>query len=313
MYADHTFLILTKMKLMKKIVILSILIFSLFSCKFYYNSSDINSKLKSSLDNMGLNCDKLSGQINSYQSEYLKLNCDNSTSEQKKALSMFQEISISLNEIGSIRKKTNAEYDKFLAYTKGKDKIQSGTTEWKSFKNTKKEFKSALKSIQKTGNKTVIQAEELNKLVSEQIAPKIQKCVVADYKKSIKSAVDSLSKLEQDLPLKINEYTNKINLVLKTFQLSFPEKCQDLNTELAKMKDVSKELSSILIKVNGINRDFSSKTKGVEYIYSCSSDWNYVMKVEQEIKNEQSNLNNLQIKMQAIQNQIQVIVNQIKQ
>jgi hypothetical protein len=37
------------------------------------------------------------------------------------------------------------------------------------------------------------------------------------------------------------------------------------------------------------------------------------MKVEQEIKNEQSNLNNLKMKMQAIQNQIQVIVNQMKQ
>jgi len=300
------------MKLMKKIVILSILIFSLFSCKFYYNSSDINSKLKSSLDNIGLNCDKLSGQINSYQSEYLKLNCDNSTSDQKKALSMFQEISISLNEIGSIRKKTNAEYDKFLAYTKGKDKIQSGTPEWKSFKNTKKEFKSALKSIQKTGNKTVIQAEELNKLVSEQIAPKIQKCVVADYKKSIKSAVDSLSKLEQELPIKINEYTNKVNLVLKIFQSSFPDKCQALNNEMANMKDVSKELNAIVSKVNVINLDFISKTKEIEYIYSCSSDWSFVMRVEQELKNEQIRFNELKTKVQTIQNNIQSIVIQMK-
>jgi hypothetical protein len=226
---------------------------------------------------------------------------------------MFEEINVSLNEMGSFRQLTNDEYGKFLLYTKGKDKIQSGTPEWKNFKNTKKQFKTALKSIQNIGNSTVNKAEDLNRLVSEQIAPKIQKCVVADYQKSIKSAVDSLSKLQQELPMKINEYSNKINLVLKTFQLSFPEKCQDLNTELAKMKDVSKELSAILSKVNGINRDFLSKTKGVEYIYSCSTDWNYVMKVEQEIKNEQSNLNNLKMKMQAIQNQIQVIVNQMKQ
>jgi hypothetical protein len=301
------------MNYINKIILLPLLVFSLFGCKFYYSSTDINKKLKTSLDNINSNCDKLSGQIKTYQTEYLKLNCDNSTSEQKKALSMFQEINVSLNEIGSFRQLTNDEYGKFLLYTKGKDKIQSGTPEWKSFKNTKKKFKTALKSIQNIGNATVNKAEDLNKLVSEQIAPKIQKCVVADYKKSIKSAVDSLSKLEQELPIKINEYTNKVNLVLKTFQLSFPEKCQDLNTELAKMKDVSKELSSILSKVNGINRDFLSKTKGVEYIYSCSTDWNYVMKVEQEIKNEQSNLNNLKMKMQTIQNQIQVIVNQMKQ
>ena len=300
------------MNKLKLLLALPILTFCLYGCKFYYNTSDINKKFKISLDNLSSKCDKLSGQINNYQSEYLKLNCDNSSTEQKKALSMFQEISISLNEMGSIRKKTNAEYDKFLVYTKGKDKIQSGTTEWKSFKNTKKEFKSALNSIQKTGNKTVIQAEELNKLVSEQIVPKIQKCVVADYKKSIKSAVDSLSKLEQDLPLKINEYTNKINLVLKTFQSSFPEKCQDLNTELAKMKDESKELSSILSKVNGINRDFLSKTKGVEYIYSCSSDWAFVMRVGQELKNEQTKFNELKTKLQTIQNNIQSIVTQIK-
>jgi hypothetical protein len=301
------------MNYINKIILLPLLVFSLFGCKFYYSSTDINKKLKTSLDNINSNCDKLSGQIKTYQTEYLKLNCANSTSEQKKALSMFQEINVSLNEIGSFRQLTNDEYGKFLLYTKGNDKIQSGTPEWKSFKNTKKKFKTALKSIQNIGNATVNKAEDLNKLVSEQIAPKIQKCVVADYKKSIKSAVDSLSKLEQELALKINEYTNKINLVLKTFQSSFPEKCQDLNTELAKMKDVSKELSSILSKVNGINRDFSSKTKGVEYIYSCSSDWNYIMKVEQEIKNEQSNLNNLKMKMQTIQNQIQVIVNQMKQ
>ncbi len=301
------------MNIVNKIILFPLLVFSLYGCKFYYNSWDINKKLKTSLDNINSNCDKLSVQIKSYQSEYLKLNCDNSTSEQKKALSMFEEINVSLNEMGSFRQLTNDEYGKFLLYTKGKDKIQSGTEEWKSFKNTKKQFKSALKSIQKTGNSTVNKAEDLNRLVSEQIAPKIQKCVVADYQKSIKSAVDSLSKLQQELPMKINEYSNKINLVLKTFESSFPEKCQDLNTELAKMKDVSKELSSILNKVNGINREFLSKTKGVEYIYSCSTDWNFVMKVEQDIKNEQSNLNNLKMKMQAIQNQIQTIVSQMKQ
>ena len=312
MYAVYTFLILTKIKLMKKLVILSILIFSLFSCKFYYNSSDVTSKLKSSLDNIRSNCDKLSGQINNYKSEYQKLNCDNSTPEQKKALFMFEEINASLNQMEFYKLKTSDEYFEFLSYTKGKDKIQSGTPEWKNFKNSKKQFKTALKSIQKIGNSTVNKAEQLNKLMSEQIAPKIQKCVVADYRKSIKLTVDSLSKLEQELPIKINEYTNKVNLVLKIFQSSFPDKCQALNIEMANMKDVSKELNAIVSKVNVINLDFISKTKQIEYIYSCSSDWSFVMRVEQELKNEQIRFNELKTKLQTIQNNIQSIVIQMK-
>ena len=295
---------------MQKVIVIP-LMFSLFGCKFYYDTSDINKQLKSSLVIAISNCDKLSGEINSYQSEYLKLNCDNSTSEQKKALSIFEEINISINEMDSLRLLTNDEYFNFLSYTKGKDKIQSGTSEWKSFKNSKKQFKTALKSIQRIGNKTVKKAEELNKLVSEQIAPKIQKCVVSDYQKSIKSVVDSLIKLQLELPVKINDYSNKVSVIKNKFLSSFPKQCQDLDSELSKLKELSLDLSSIVNKVTGISREFQSKTKGVEYIYSCSSDWNYVMKIEQDIKNEQSNLNNLKMKMQAIQNQIQTTVSQM--
>lgn len=297
---------------MQKVVIIP-LIFCLSGCRFYYNSSDVNNKLKSAVDNVNLNCDKLSRQIKNYQTEYLNLNCDNSTLEQKKALSMFEEINSSLNEINSFKQNTNDEYGKFQGYTKGKDKIQSGTSEWKSFKNSKKQIKTALKSIQRKGNNTVKKAEELNKLVSEQIAPKIQKCVVADYRNNIKSVVDSLRKLQLELPSKINDYSNKVSVITSKFQLNFPSQCQELNSELSKLKGLSSDLSSIVNKVTEISREFQSKTKGVEFIYSCSTDWNYVMKVEQEIKNEQSNLNVLKTKMQGIQNQIQTVVSQMKQ
>jgi hypothetical protein len=258
------------------------------------------------------NCDKLSGQINTYQTEYLKLNCSNATTEQKQATVMFDEINASLSSMSSFKKITNDEYTKFLTYTKGKDKIQSGTTEWKSFENTKKQFKSALKSIQKTGELTVKKAEDLNKFVSEQIAPKIQKCVVADYYKGIKQASDSLTRFEKELPIKIDEYTNKVSKMSNTFQETNPDKCKELAVELSKMKELNKELKLIVNKVKLIERDFLIKTKGVEYIYSCSSDWSLIMKIEQEVKNEQTNLYSLQAKMQTIQTQIQTIVSQLK-
>lgn len=295
---------------MKKVFVIPLL-FSLIGCKFYYNTSDVNNKLNSALKNVNSNCERLSGQIKNYQLEYLKLNCDDSTFEQKKALSMFEEINLSLKQISSYKLMTKNEYFKFLNYTKGKDKIQSGTSEWKSFKNSKKQIKRALKAIQKIGNVTVRKAEELNKLVSEEIAPKIQKCVVSDYQKSIKSVVDSLIKLQLELPAKINDYSNKVSVIKNKFLSSFPNQCQDLDSQLSKLKELSLDLSSIVDKVTGISREFQSKTKGVEYIYSCSSDWSYVMKVEQDIKNEQSNLNNLRMKMQAIQNQIQTTVSQM--
>lgn len=297
---------------MKNFIFSLLLIFSLFSCKFYYNTSDINSKLKSTSVEVSSNCDKLSSQIDNYKSEYLKLKCDNETEEQKKALSLFEEINSSLNEMISLRRKTIDEYSNFLIYTKGKDKIQTGTNEWKSFKNTKKQFKTALKSIQKIGNNTIKKAEELNKLVSEKIVPKIQKCVVADYQKSIKSVVDSLIKLEVELPVKIKDYANKVSVITNKFQLSFPNQCQELEMELSKFKGLSIELSSIVNEVNGISREFQSRTKGVEFIYSCSTDWSFIMKLEQDIKKEQSNLNNLYLKMQGIQNQIKTIVTQMK-
>jgi hypothetical protein len=298
---------------MKIRLVVPFLVFSLSSCKFYYNSADINKKLKISLDNVNSNCDKLSGQIRNYQSEFLKLNCTNSTLEQKKASSMFDEINISLVSLSTFRQKTNDEYGKFVLYTKGKDKIQSGTTEWKSFKDTKRQFKSALKSIQKRGNETVKNAEELNKFVLEQVTPKIQKCVVADYQKSIKLATDSLRKLEQDLPIKIAQYTTKVSLVLKNFESSFPAQCKELNSELSKMKELEKELNLIADKVQFINRDFLRRTKGIEYIYSCSSEWEFVLKTEQEMRNEQTKLNEIRMKLQLIQNQIQTIANQMKQ
>jgi hypothetical protein len=300
------------MNQMKLLVTLPLLIFCLHGCKFYYNSADVNKKLKASLDNVNSNCDRLSSQIKNYQTEYLKLNCSNSTSEQKQATLMFDEFNTSLSSMSSFKKTTNEEYAKFLTYTKGKDRIQSGTAEWKSFKNTKKQFKSALKSIQKTGELTVKKAEDLNKFVSEQIAPKIQKCVVADYYKGIKQASDSLNRFEKELPIKLDEYTNKVSKMSSIFQETNPDKCKELTVELSKMKELNKELKLIVNKVKLIERDFLSKTKGVEYIYSCSSDWSLIMKIEQEVKNEQTNLYSLQTKMQTIQTQIQSIVSQLK-
>jgi hypothetical protein len=225
---------------------------------------------------------------------------------------LFAEINGSLNQLSNYKKKANDEYGNFVNYTKGKDKIQSGTAEWKKFKVTKKQFKSDLKSLQSIGNETVSKAEKLNKYVTETVVPKIQKCIVADYSKSFKKAYDTLSFYQKELPKQIRNYSSQIASVLKMFQATQPEKCQELTTELSKLNEVNKEISSITKKVQSIQEEFNVRTKGVEFIYSCSSDWDIVMNTESNLKLEQQHLFELNTRIQQIQVQMQNVINLLK-
>ena len=290
-----------------------ILMLVLSSCSFYYKTSDIQNKLNASNENVRTNVDKLTQQINTYQSEYKSLQCNLQNEEFKEAARLFSEVNTSLNELSGYKKKVSDAYNDFVIYTKGKDKIQSGTPEWKKFKVTKKQFKTDLKSIESIGKTTVSNAENLNKHVTENVVPKIQKCVVADYSKSFKTAVDSLNAFQKKLPSQIKSYSNQVAGITKMFLATQPDKCKELTDEMAKLNDVSKELSLITKKVQSLQDEFNKSTKGVEFIYSCSSNWDVVMNAESNLKLEQQHLNELNAKIQQIQGQMQNVINSLKQ
>lgn len=286
---------------------------SLTACSVYYKTSDINNKLKSSVQNVNANCDKLTGQINSYQIEYASIHCNKKSPELIESERLFSEINGHLSQLNNYRDKTRDEYENFVKYTKGKDKIQSGTPEWKKFKVTKKQFKSDLKTIQSIGEETVEKAEKLNKYVTVNVVPKIQKCVVADYSKSFKKAIDSLNVLQEKLPNQIKSYSNQVEGFTKMFELTHPDKCRELTAELAKLQVVNNELSIITKKVQSIQEEFNARTKGVDLIYSCSTDWEVVMNAQSNLNLEQQRLNELNARIQQVHVQIQNIINSLKQ
>ena len=293
--------------------IIPIFILSLSSCSVYYKTSDIQNKLNLSNENVRSNVDKLTQQINTYQSDYKSLQCNLQKAEFKEAARLFSEVNTSLNELLGFKKKVNDSYNDFVNYTKGKEKIQSGTSEWKRFKETKKQFTKDLKSIESIGKETVSKAEILNKYVTENVVPKIQKCIVADFSKSFKKAVDSLNVLQLKLPNQIKSYSNQVAGITKKFQLTRPDKCKELTDEMSKLNDVSKELSLITKKVQTLQDDFNKSTKGVEFIYSCSSNWDLVMNAESNLKLEQQHLNDLNAKIQQIHGQMQIIIDSMNQ
>ena len=76
---------------------------------------------------------------------------------------------------------------------------------------------------------------------------------------------------------------------------------------------VNNELSIITKKVQSIQEEFNARTKGVDLIYSCSTDWDVVMHAQSNLNLEQQRLNELNARIQQVHVQIQNIINSLKQ
>ena len=286
----------------------SLIALSLTSCSVYYTTSEVDSSLKSTVDQVNATIQKLDGQVSTMEKEFNDIQCDQKSPDFVRAYEMLSGIDAEMKEIAQQRVAVNSIYVQFKDYTKGKDKIQSGTPEWEKVKDAKDALKSTLENIQNDGNAVVENATAFNAFVTKSIVPTIQLCDVAQYTKQFEKAISDLTVNQKEVGNQLTQYQKQVAELIAKYSTSKPALCKELSADLQKINTDVTQISRIKMNLQMAVNAFKTSTQGKTRIYSCSSDWKIVSDTETAVNAQQKEAYALQQSIQTTATHLQTIV-----
>ncbi len=301
------------MKLKATLLTVSALVFSLSSCSVYYTTSEVDSSLKSTVDQVNATIQKLDGQVATMEKEFNEIQCDQKSPDFIRAYEMLTGINAEMKAIGEKRMFVNQIYVQFKDYTKGKDKIQSGTPEWEKVKDAKVALKSTLENIQNDGNAVVENATAFNAFVTKSIVPTIQLCDVAQYTTQFEKAISDLTVNQKEVGNQLTQYQKQVAELIAKYSTTKPALCKELSTDLQKINTDVTQISRIKMNLQMAVSAFKTGTQGKTKIYSCSNDWKVVTDTETAVKAQQKEANALQQSIQTTATHLQSVVQALGQ
>jgi hypothetical protein len=291
----------------------SVIAISLTSCSVYYTTSEVDSSLKSTVDQVNATIQKLDGQVSKMEKEFNDIHCDQKSPDFVKAYEMLAGIDGEMKAINEKKMFVNQLYSQFKEYTKGKDKIQSGTPEWEKVKDAKVALKSTLENIQNDGNAVVENATEFNTFVTKSIVPTIQLCDVAQYTTQFEKAITDLTFNQKEVGTQLTQYQKQVSELIAKHSTSKPSLCKELSADLQKINTDVTQISRIKINLQMAVSAFKTGTQGKTKIYSCSNDWSVVTDAETAVKTQQKEANALQQSIQTTATHLQTVVQALGQ
>ena len=296
------------MKLHNTLLTLGALAFSITSCSVYYTTSEVDSSLKSTVDQVNATIQKLDGQVATMEKEFNEIQCDQKSPEFVRAYEMLTGIDAEMKAIGEKRIFVNQIYVQFKDYTEGKDKIQSGTPEWEKVKDAKVALKSTLENIQSDGNAVVENASAFNAFVTKSIVPTIQLCDVAQYTKQFEKAISDLTVNQKEVGNQLTQYQKQVAELIAKYSTTKPALCKELSNDLQKINTDVTQISRIKMNLQMAVNSFKTNTQGKTKIYSCSGDWKIVSDAETAVSAQQIEANALQQSIQTTATHLQTLV-----
>jgi predicted nucleic acid-binding Zn-ribbon protein len=212
-----------------------------------------------------------------------------------------------MKEIAQQRVAVNSIYVQFKDYTKGKDKIQSGTPEWEKVKDAKVALKSTLENIQNTGNIVVGNATTFNTFVTKSIVPTIQLCDVGQYTTQFEKVISDFTVNQKQLGDQLIQYQKQVADLISTYSKTKQELCKELIADLQKINTDVTQISRIKINLQMAVTAFKTGTQGKTKIYSCNKDWKVITDAETAVKTQQKEANALQQSIQTTATHLQGI------
>ena len=301
------------MKLNSTLLAFGGLVLSLSSCTVYYTTSEVDSSLKSTVDQVNSTIQKLDGQIATMEKEFQEIQCDQKSPDFVRAYEMLTGIDAEMKAIGEKRMFVNQIYVQFKDYTKGKDKIQSGTPEWEKVKDAKVALKSTLENIQNDGDAVVENATAFNAFVTKSIVPTIQLCDVAQYTAQFEKAISDFTFNQKQVGDQLIQYQKQVADLISKYSKTKPELCKELIADLQKINTDVTQISRIKMNLQLAVNAFKTDTKGNTKIYSCSRDWKIVSDAETAVNTQQKEANALQQSIQTTATHMQTVVQALGQ
>jgi uncharacterized protein YoxC len=296
------------MKFNTTLLTVGALALSLTSCSVYYTTSEVDSSLKSTVDQVNATIQKLNGQVAGMEKEFNEIHCDQKSPDFVKAFEMLTGIDAEMKEIAQQRLAVNSIYVQFKDYTKGKDKIQSGTPEWEKVKDAKVALKSTLENIQNAGNIVVENATAFNTFVTKNIVPTIQLCDVVVYTSQLEKVISDLTLNQKQVGTELTQYQKQVTELISKYSATKPALCKELSADLQKINTDVTQISRIKMNLQMAVNSFKTNTQGKTSIYSCSSDWKVVTDAETAVNTQQKEANALQQSIQTTATHLQTLV-----
>jgi DNA repair exonuclease SbcCD ATPase subunit len=283
------------------------------SCTVYYTTSDIDNSLKTSVTKVNGNIESVLNQLTTLQGAFATIPCNHENEPFLTAHRLSSEVAQGQTELTTLQKSVNEAYQGFKGYTKGKEKISSGSIEWKQLKSTRKLVKKTFKTLQKKGDATIKKAYEFNAYINEYIVPKVQVCEVVSYVSQIQSQLPDPTKLTTEMNTQLQQYSQKIPDIETRWGSSHPGEISALKAELAKLKNVTGQPSQA-IKTAQVSIDaFKAATQQIPKLYSCSPNWTLVSDLDQAMRKLQLDLTTIQSEVQQSVARMQSIINSLSQ
>lgn len=258
------------------------LVFSLFSCKFYYNVADVQKQLNETNSDARSSCTKLNGQINALVLQYESMRCDTGNVIFFTANQQMLELKRGQKNLEQHSESIEKEYYNFLTYTKDLSKIESGTTTWKNFKVTKKLIKENAKQIQKKAKSTIDAAKIFHTYVEEKIVPVVKFCDVGASLNEFELSLKNLGENQKKYLQQVKQFEKDVNAFLDKNAYKNPEKCQIIKEDLRKMSAKGAEMTKLKSSLLQHISYFRKTTSGTDKIFSCSKEWVAVTKMQEE-------------------------------
>ncbi len=288
-----------------------VVVFLFNSCTLYYTTADIDRSLKSSLNEVNSNCNTITKDFNTIRSEYMELNCQNDKDPFLTAEQLFSNFQTDLDGLMVLKNDLNQEYTEFLGYTKGMEKVSTGSEEWQKLKLTKKKFKDGLKEIQSRGNGLTNKGNEFNTFAAEKLMPAVSYCVVSDYVNKCRKGIEQIENSKMELAGSINDNAKKGKPLMSKYSKTHPDQIEEIKNEFIKIRKALDAIDQIRIDLTEITQTFEEKTKGKIKIYSCSPDWALVEQIESDISLMQKNLMEVDGRVRSGINSIQLVVKEL--
>ena len=257
----------------------------------YYTTSDVDSNLKSTVEQVNTTLSNLQAQVSELEKQYREIPCEQKSEVFLKADGMMHELDAEMRSLEQLKQTVNNDYKSFAQYTQGKSRIESGTEEWKKLKSTKTGMKTNLEAIQNQGNTVVDEAKKFNTYVNTNVVPSVQVCEVKSYTSQFEKAVNDLGTNLRNAQNDLKKYDSQITVITEQFGSTSAATCSQL-TALAKQIRIHIDaMEPIHQHTQSILTDFKTKTKGLQRIYSCNPNWRLVAETESAISKQEQEFN----------------------
>lgn len=259
----------------------------LTGCKVYYTTSDVDSNLKSTVEQVNTTLTTLKAQVAELEKGYRDIPCEQKSDAFKQADGMMRELEGEMRGLEQMKQTVNNDYQQFRAYTHGKSRIESGTEEWSQLKQTKAKMKESFETLQQQGNSVVAEATAFNTYVNTNIVSKLEVCEVKTYTKQFETALATLNTNLQSAKKEAVQYEAEVNRASAQYGATAAPTFNRVNEHVRNIQSKLREMDPVQRNAQRILTEFKTKTSGIERIYSCNSNWPLVSETEKAIREQE--------------------------